>query len=88
MITAPIARIEKLYRKEALDHVQRNHVAFGARARVLVSHLALPLMEAGDTIIIPAPVSQRMFIFKHSMLPLVILSIQLSSPTILCRFYF
>jgi hypothetical protein len=52
---------------EALDHVRPEHVAFGAGAGALVSHLALSLMDAGDVVLIPAPVSQRMCSFEHFM---------------------
>lgn len=55
---------------EALDHVRPEHVAFGAGAGALVSHLALSLMDAGDVVLIPAPVSQRMCSFEHFMSPL------------------
>lgn len=41
---------------EALDHVHPEHVAFGAGAGALVSHLALSLTDAGDAVLIPAPI--------------------------------
>ena len=44
---------------EALDHVKPEDVAFGAGAGTLVSHLALSLTDAGDAVLIPAPVSEH-----------------------------
>ena len=41
---------------EALEHVHPEHVAFGAGAGALVSHLALALTDAGDAVLIPAPI--------------------------------
>lgn len=41
--------------REALDVVRPAHVAFGAGAASLISHLALALAEAGDAVLIPAP---------------------------------
>lgn len=52
---------------EALDHVRPEHVAFGAGAGALVSHLALSLMDEGDVVLIPAPVSEMVCGSEHSM---------------------
>ena len=51
---------------EALDHVRPEHVAFGAGAGALVSHLALSLMDEGDAVLIPAPVSEMARGPKHA----------------------
>ena len=71
---------------EALDHVRPEHVTFGAGAGALVSHLALSLMDAGDVVLIPAPVSQRMCGFGYFMPPQF--SQFNSSLAVLCRVYF
>ncbi|KAL7545759.1 hypothetical protein ACHAWF_009112 [Thalassiosira exigua] len=41
--------------REALDLVHPMHVAFGAGAASLLSHLALSLADQGDAVLIPAP---------------------------------
>jgi hypothetical protein len=71
---------------EALDHVRPEHVAFGAGAGALVSHLALSLMDAGDVVLIPAPVSQGCAVSNTSCPHYFLNSIY--SLAVLCRVYF
>jgi hypothetical protein len=56
---------------EALDHVRSEDVAFGAGAGTLVSHLALSLTDAGDAVLIPAPVSDRFFGTSREYIPVL-----------------
>lgn len=44
--------------RDALNLIRPEHVAFGAGAASLLSHLALSLAEKGDAVLIPAPVSE------------------------------
>ena len=43
--------------RDSLNVIRPEHVAFGAGAASLLSHLALSLADAGDAVLIPAPVS-------------------------------
>lgn len=43
--------------RDSLNAISPEHVAFGAGAASLLSHLALSLADAGDAVLIPAPVS-------------------------------
>lgn len=45
--------------RDALNIIKPEHVAFGAGAASLLSHLALSLAESGDAVLIPAPVSSN-----------------------------